>query len=579
MAGTPAEQDPVTSPAARELPPNVRIVTARAIVQPMSGDERLSKAQEVRAASWMPMVTDGEPTKLMVTAWLAHEGRNNNGQSFRAEDLAAAAAKIASPNLLPMDWNHGAVLPWSEDPKAIGVWYSAEAKQDPDAKNGEGALGIEAKGIVWAWAFQEQAQEMLAMQAARGYCEFSMACIPKSVELHIDDSGYNEVMIEPVFFTLSALNVPPADPDAKGAVEMSGEEEEIAAAQSYDLATASLQYDLEATVASEMAARAGSTTDFPTHGDTMAVGLKTSQWAVFPVAEAQALRTEYPEIWQMAGNVRGNEQFRRLAPVAQRGGAVKTATEEFAVRVREAWVARHHEDSHLPGVVAQVKWLAVGSQGIEHMRSVLSEAKALVTARRAQRTKEAGVDNTETQTAALEVTLEANEQLRAQIETANAAVEQATMAQANAEAALAAATARADEASLRGEALQAELALATEQLTAVTAQLETATAQLAEIAAAQEAQERTARWASRFDALPETYRTAFARRTVEEQERFTSRWSVASDEDWAEFTGDLLVGFTDVKLSYLQLTKDEGKLPVGTDGAADLGARVAALRS
>ena len=187
----------------------VRIITAQATVTTVDAtlerDVELQKAMQV--ASWMPMVTEGEPTKLLITSWLAHEGINNNRLGFRADDLAAAAAKIVPPNVLPMDWNHSAIFQQYDIPKAIGVWYAAEAKWNPAAKNGAGAQGIEARGVVWAWAFPEQATEMLAMQQAREYVEFSMACIPTRSETGQDEEGYYEMAIEPVFFTLSALNV------------------------------------------------------------------------------------------------------------------------------------------------------------------------------------------------------------------------------------------------------------------------------------------------------------------------------------------------------------------------------------
>ena len=62
--------------------------------------------------------------------------------------------------------------------------------------------------------------------------------------------------------------------------------------------------------------------------------------------------------------------------MARERRAPRSAAEEEAVRLREAWVARHAGDFQLPGVVAQIKWLAIGSRGIDHMRQVVNEAKA-----------------------------------------------------------------------------------------------------------------------------------------------------------------------------------------------------------
>jgi HK97 family phage portal protein len=124
--------------------------------------------------------------------------------------------------------------------------------------------------------------------------------------------------------------------------------------------------------------RAEGVTNFPSEGDNKKVSLKNSQWKLFPVNEAQDLKDNWPEIWAKGGNIRGNSQFAKLAPIAKRGGVAKTKSEIGAVKLREAWVARHKGDFQLAGVVAQIKWLAVGDRGIDHMRKVIREAKAKI---------------------------------------------------------------------------------------------------------------------------------------------------------------------------------------------------------
>jgi hypothetical protein len=116
-------------------------------------------------------------------------------------------------------------------------------------------------------------------------------------------------------------------------------------------------------------------TNFPEAGDDLKVSLRNSKYDLFPVEEAQDLKDNYLSIWREGGNIRGNRQFELLAPIARRDGVVETVAEENAVRRREAWAARHFEDYSLAGVVAQIKWLVVGSRGIDHMRSVIREAK------------------------------------------------------------------------------------------------------------------------------------------------------------------------------------------------------------
>ena len=116
-------------------------------------------------------------------------------------------------------------------------------------------------------------------------------------------------------------------------------------------------------------------TNFPEQGDDNKVSLRNSNYQLFPVEEAQDLIDNLLSIWREGGNIRGNRQFELLAPIARRGGNTETLAEENAVRRREAWAARHEDDYLLAGVVAQIKWLVVGSRGIDHMRQVIRDAK------------------------------------------------------------------------------------------------------------------------------------------------------------------------------------------------------------
>lgn len=117
-------------------------------------------------------------------------------------------------------------------------------------------------------------------------------------------------------------------------------------------------------------------TDFPTQGDDQKISLRNSQWRTFDPDFAEMVRQDYPGVWSRGGNTLGNTQYRRLRPVVDRGGVVDpdSDTEEKAVRLREAWGARHKDNKNLPGVVAQVKWFVVGSRGESYMKRVLREA-------------------------------------------------------------------------------------------------------------------------------------------------------------------------------------------------------------
>lgn len=116
-------------------------------------------------------------------------------------------------------------------------------------------------------------------------------------------------------------------------------------------------------------------THFPRRGDNHPVTLKHSGWQSFDVAYARELREKWPEIWARGGNTLGNRQFQRLAPVADRGGAPEAPSEDKAIRLREAWAARHEGDKRLSGIVAQVKWLVVGALGEKGMKEVIEREK------------------------------------------------------------------------------------------------------------------------------------------------------------------------------------------------------------
>lgn len=455
----------------------IRIITAQASVELIDQDLPLSPEQSTRIAAWMPKTTNGEPTKLKVSTWMCHAGRNNNGLVFREEDLAPAAARIAAPNLLPMDWNHSAVVGSGDLPKAIGVWYAAEARWNPDAKKGQGAMGIWAEGVVWAWAFPDMAAQMIAMQEQKGYVEFSMACLPTQTVVGRDNDGPYEVAIEPVFFTHSALDIPPADPDAKGRVALDRE--------------------------------ADDDDDMMNDDDMMDDDAR-------PRSKAAALVVPFD----------------------------------------------------------QIKWLLVD-------QSVFTDANPRVEARVAMRAKEEGMDkndNLEVTTAALEAATEANKVLKAQVEEAQSVnAEQATKI-AELETALEAAKASAEEVAIARDALKAELETAASQYAELQAQYETAQTKLAEIEAEQAKVAAEQRWASRFEALPESYRAAFAKRSDDEQARFVAKWTMASDAEWEEFKSDLLVGFGELKLSYLSLSKQESALPSVSATDSDMSAKIAALK-
>ena len=131
-------------------------------------------------------------------------------------------------------------------------------------------------------------------------------------------------------------------------------------------------------------------TNFPKDGDDESVSLSNSNFEVFPLAFAEDLKENYPDIWKAGGNIEGNAQYNRLKDIVGRSKkSPDTNTEEKAIRDREAWAARHFGDgaqfndedppspniSTIAGIVAQIKWFVVGELGLDKMRSIINEVK------------------------------------------------------------------------------------------------------------------------------------------------------------------------------------------------------------
>ena len=103
------------------------------------------------------------------------------------------------------------------------------------------------------------------------------------------------------------------------------------------------------------------------------ISFRTSKWKRFDPDFAEMIRTEHPNIWKLGGNIRGNDQYRKLYPITKRNGVPNSQIEIDALKLREAWNARHYNDFRIAGVIAQVKWLAVGSRGEQYMKNLINE--------------------------------------------------------------------------------------------------------------------------------------------------------------------------------------------------------------
>lgn len=120
--------------------------------------------------------------------------------------------------------------------------------------------------------------------------------------------------------------------------------------------------------------RAEGPTNFPKRGDDKKVSLRNSNHPIFPIDFAERIKNDYPEIWKKGGNIKGNDQYRKLVPIQrEHNGVPQGLSDENAIRLREAWVARHYRDFRIAGVIAQIKWLAIGSRGVDYMKDLVRE--------------------------------------------------------------------------------------------------------------------------------------------------------------------------------------------------------------
>lgn len=579
---------------------NMRQLSVRATLVPGSEAELRPILASLESAAPALINEQGRPTIMRVDAWMCHADMVNlNGDAFIGEELQAIveAGLFQAPDFGVMDWNHSAVLQWNEDPTLIGVWYGSSYEMDESV----GKMGVRVQGMMFAWLFPEQANEMLADQERFGYVNFSMACMAKSVEFGTIDGRRAAILHNPTFFTNSALNKPPADPAAKGRVSEKPETWEEwpsdlqlanADADEYDQSADEVEVELdEAWDVSE------TKTNFPKAGDDKVVSLRNSNYRVFPLTYAQDLKENWPEIWSRGGNIRGNDQYRKLTPVVRRGGKVDGATEERAVRLREAWAARHYEDKRLNGVVAQIKWFVVGSQGLSAMKAVINEAKDMVKRQRAEAAARlagqqapAPIESPTLRAAAHEHSADAQESqmeidaLKAQLAEAQGLVGTLTATVKEKDEAIAAAsekvtalqdevaklTAKAQDAELSVTALSKQLEDAQGAFTALETELSEVKAQLSTYEQREAEVAQKARLAERIAELPEPVRQAHDARDEDAKAKAEARWIAYSDEEWVDYLAEMKSLFPEGRLAMAARTAREGgALPGGTDPEAD----------
>jgi hypothetical protein len=125
-------------------------------------------------------------------------------------------------------------------------------------------------------------------------------------------------------------------------------------------------------------------TDFPKKGDDKKISLRNSNYPLFDRNFAAAIKKDDPKIWKAGGNIEGNNSYRLLLRALDGDDSPAVLRK---IKERESWAARHFEDggqfksgdkkarpSNIAGVVAQIKWLVIGTLGEQKMKDVILEA-------------------------------------------------------------------------------------------------------------------------------------------------------------------------------------------------------------
>jgi len=86
---------------------------------------------------------------------------------------------------------------------------------------------------------------------------------------------------------------------------------------------------------------------------------------------AKKVKEKYPKVWDMGGNIFGNEAFNNLERVLKRG--YWTDNEEWMYIKWRSYVARHHKDFRIAGTVAMLKWVDKTDKGWDYMKDLIDK--------------------------------------------------------------------------------------------------------------------------------------------------------------------------------------------------------------
>lgn len=87
---------------------------------------------------------------------------------------------------------------------------------------------------------------------------------------------------------------------------------------------------------------------------------------------AKTIKQKHPKIWDLGGNIFGNEAFVNLERVSKRGYWLES--EEWMYIKWRSYVARHQHDFRIEGVIAMLKWADIVNKGWAYMKDLI-EAK------------------------------------------------------------------------------------------------------------------------------------------------------------------------------------------------------------
>ena len=96
------------------------------------------------------------------------------------------------------------------------------------------------------------------------------------------------------------------------------------------------------------------------------------------------LKSHFPELWDSAGGTYGNHAFKVLMEIVDQGGYAITPEQLDVLDLRDAWFDRHKDDKTTVGILAQVKWLSVGSMGEASMKRAIGKETEVIHIKRAR---------------------------------------------------------------------------------------------------------------------------------------------------------------------------------------------------